>query len=30
MIEGAKGKKIVQTEKKFCLSRPIPQEPYIT
>ena len=30
MIEGVKGKKFVQTEKKFCLSRPIPQEPYIT
>ena len=30
MIEGVKGKKFVQNEKKFCLSRPIPQEPYIT
>ena len=30
MIEGVKGKKFVQTEKRFCLSRPIPQEPYIT
>ena len=30
MIEGVKGKKFVQTENKFCLSRPILQEPYIT